>query len=35
MSFLAMGFELPLALRRAIVAVVFGMIGFILALIGA
>jgi NCS1 nucleoside transporter family len=31
MSFLALGFELPLSLRRAIVAVVFGIAGFFLA----
>ncbi len=31
MSFLAMGVKLPLALRRAIVAVGFGIIGFVLA----
>ena len=30
MSFLALGFRLPLALRRAIVAVVFGVLGFLL-----
>jgi NCS1 nucleoside transporter family len=34
MSFLAMGFNLPLALRRAIVAVGFGTLGFIVALTG-
>jgi purine-cytosine permease-like protein len=34
MSFLALGIELPLTLRRAIVAGVFGVIGFILALTG-
>jgi len=34
MSFLAMGFNLPLALRRAIVAAGFGTIGFIVALTG-
>jgi len=34
MSFLAMGFELPLALRRAIVALGFGVLGFIVALTG-
>jgi len=32
LSFVAMGIRLPLALRRAIVALVFGVIGFILAL---
>jgi NCS1 nucleoside transporter family len=32
LSFLALGFRLSLALRRAIVAVVFGAIGFVLAL---
>jgi NCS1 family nucleobase:cation symporter-1 len=32
MSFLAMGFRLSLALRRAIVAVVFGALGFLAAL---
>jgi purine-cytosine permease-like protein len=31
MSFLALGIELPLSLRRAIVAVVFGTAGFFLA----
>jgi NCS1 nucleoside transporter family len=34
LSFTAMGIKLPLALRRAIVALVFGVIGFILALTG-
>jgi NCS1 family nucleobase:cation symporter-1 len=34
MSFLAMGFKLPLTLRRAIVAIVFGVAGFFLALSG-
>jgi NCS1 family nucleobase:cation symporter-1 len=34
MSFLTLGFRLPLALRRAIVAVVAGTIGFIVALTG-
>jgi purine-cytosine permease-like protein len=34
MSFVAMGIRLPLALRRAIVALVFGLIGFIVALTG-
>ena len=34
LSFTAMGVKLPLALRRAIVAVVFGVIGFIVALTG-
>jgi purine-cytosine permease-like protein len=34
MSFLAMGIRLPLALRRAIVAIAFGVIGFFLALSG-
>jgi NCS1 family nucleobase:cation symporter-1 len=33
-SFVAMGIRLPLALRRAIVALVFGVIGFIVALTG-
>jgi purine-cytosine permease-like protein len=32
MSFLALGFRLSLALRRAIVAVVFGILGFLAAL---
>jgi NCS1 family nucleobase:cation symporter-1 len=32
LSFVAMGIRLPLALRRAITALVFGVIGFILAL---
>jgi NCS1 nucleoside transporter family len=32
MSFLALGIRLPLTLRRAIVAIVFGAIGFVLAL---
>src|SRR3954463_9885485 len=32
MSFLALGFRLSLTLRRAIVALVFGAIGFVLAL---
>jgi NCS1 family nucleobase:cation symporter-1 len=31
MSFLTLGFKLPLALRRALVALVFGLIGFFLA----
>ena len=31
LSFVAMGVKLPLALRRAIVAVVFGVIGFVVA----
>jgi purine-cytosine permease-like protein len=31
MSFLALGIRLPLALRRAIVALVFGVVGFFLA----
>jgi NCS1 nucleoside transporter family len=31
MSFLALGFDLPLALRRAIVALVFGVLGFLVA----
>lgn len=31
MSFLAMGFKLPLALRRAIVAIVFGAVGLLVA----
>ncbi|MGN6677045.1 MAG: hypothetical protein ACTHKL_04610, partial [Streptosporangiaceae bacterium] len=34
MSFLALGVKLPLALRRAIVALVFGVAGFFLALSG-
>ena len=34
MSFVAMGIKLPLALRRAIVALVFGVIGFIVAWTG-
>ncbi|HUA41219.1 MAG TPA: cytosine permease [Streptosporangiaceae bacterium] len=34
MSFLAMGIKLPLALRRAIVAIVFGIAGFFVALSG-
>jgi len=34
MSFVAMGIRLPLALRRAIVALVFGVIGFIVAVTG-
>ncbi|HEY9244344.1 MAG TPA: cytosine permease [Streptosporangiaceae bacterium] len=34
LSFTALGIRLPLALRRAIVAVVFGVIGFIVALTG-
>jgi nucleobase:cation symporter-1, NCS1 family len=34
MSFLALGIRLPLALRRAIVALVFGVAGFFLALSG-
>jgi NCS1 nucleoside transporter family len=34
MSFLAIGFDVPLGLRRAIVAIVFGVAGFILALNG-
>jgi purine-cytosine permease-like protein len=34
MSFLALGMRLPLALRRAIVAIVFGIAGFFLALSG-
>ena len=34
MSFVAIGIRLPLALRRAIVALVFGAIGFIVALTG-
>jgi NCS1 nucleoside transporter family len=34
MSFLALGIRLPLSLRRAIVALVFGVAGFILALSG-
>jgi nucleobase:cation symporter-1, NCS1 family len=34
MSFLAMGFDLPMALRRAIFALVFGTLGFFLAIWG-
>ncbi|GAA4605404.1 cytosine permease [Actinoallomurus liliacearum] len=34
MSFVALGIKLPLTLRRAIVAVVFGAIGFVVALSG-
>ena len=34
LSFVAMGIRLPLALRRAIVALVFGVIGFVVALLG-
>jgi purine-cytosine permease-like protein len=34
LSFLALGVKLPLALRRAIVAVVFGVAGFVLAIYG-
>jgi nucleobase:cation symporter-1, NCS1 family len=34
MSFVAIGIRLPLALRRAIVALVFGAIGFIVAITG-
>jgi NCS1 family nucleobase:cation symporter-1 len=34
MSFLALGIKLPLALRRAIVSIVFGVAGFFLALSG-
>lgn len=34
MSFVAMGIRLPLALRRAIVALVFGVVGFLVALSG-
>ena len=34
MSFLALGVKLPLHLRRAIVALVFGVVGFLLALSG-
>jgi NCS1 nucleoside transporter family len=34
MSFLALGIRLPLALRRAIVAIVFGIAGFFVALSG-
>ena len=34
LSFTALGIRLPLALRRAIVALVFGAIGFVLALTG-
>jgi len=34
LSFTALGIRLPLALRRAIVALVFGVIGFIVALTG-
>jgi NCS1 family nucleobase:cation symporter-1 len=34
MSFVAMGIRLPLALRRAITALVFGLIGFVVAITG-
>jgi NCS1 family nucleobase:cation symporter-1 len=34
LSFVALGIKLPLALRRAIVALVFGVIGFVVALTG-
>jgi NCS1 family nucleobase:cation symporter-1 len=34
LSFVAMGIRLPLALRRAVTALVFGVIGFIVALTG-
>jgi nucleobase:cation symporter-1, NCS1 family len=34
MSFLALGIKLPLSLRRAIVAIVFGIAGFVVALSG-
>jgi NCS1 nucleoside transporter family len=34
MSFVALGVRLPLTLRRAIVAVVFGLIGFVVAITG-
>jgi NCS1 nucleoside transporter family len=34
LSFVALGIKLPLALRRAIVALVFGAIGFVVALTG-
>ena len=34
LSFVAMGIRLPLALRRAIVALGFGVIGFVVALFG-
>src|SRR6516165_722096 len=34
MSFVATGIKLPLALRRAIVAFVFGLIGFVVAIFG-
>jgi NCS1 family nucleobase:cation symporter-1 len=34
MSFVATGIKLPLALRRAIVAFVFGLIGFVVAIYG-
>jgi len=34
MSFLALGIRLPLSLRRAIVAIVFGVAGFLVALSG-
>jgi NCS1 family nucleobase:cation symporter-1 len=34
MSFVALGIRLPLTLRRAIVAVVFGLIGFVVAITG-
>jgi NCS1 family nucleobase:cation symporter-1 len=35
MSFLAVGIRIPLALRRAIVAVGFGVVGFVIALIAS
>jgi NCS1 family nucleobase:cation symporter-1 len=35
MSFLAMGIRIPLALRRALVAGVFGVLGFVIALIAS
>jgi purine-cytosine permease-like protein len=34
MSFVALGIRLPMSLRRAIVAVVFGVVGFFVALSG-
>ncbi len=34
MSFLAVGIKLPLSLRRALVAIVFGIAGFFVALAG-
>ncbi len=35
MSFLALGVRIPLGLRRALVAVVFGVLGFVIALIAS